>query len=621
MHRENPKHKVRKITYKDDDDDVKANDESVASASPAVIVKPPAKRRAGRLSLLPTLSTDILFEVFIRLQPLDVLNIMYTSRGFRDLLISPGSTFIWKAVRLNVEGLPDCPPHLSEYEYAKLAFHPFCDRCGKRTPNGPQWEVLARFCGTCLNDVLKPKSRWSYYVGNSYNDILGVIKKKDGRYSSYFYCELQVKRLLKHIKNLPEKSSETWLTDAKRNAPGIREHAELCRDWENAVRGRRQEHLAETKLKRRDDIHQRLSQLGFGPALSRVAVEFANHRLVKPGVGLTERIWNNIKAELVSWIQECETKHLARSALKAYTISHPHIILPRIADLLAASDLSRILDNLGEVPVSDETFEDMAVFVGSWRRNATDQLADLVVIPTERLHGRTAIFAKLELATTVFSCKCRRFLHQYTTLDYAKEVNMHYPWVMAHPCVTNERSDSEDKLWNIKSLCHEGDAGNRLVKPIIEACSLPVETTKTSEMDALDPRLICLNCKKGDAKLGENTVVYTWRSAMGHAIICSHNGTGCSWRRLSDRATLMAKEVESSIRGTKVVGDVAREAEIPQWGCTQCWESRYRSAHTVEGVKSHFAHTHKGSEPTYYRLARCPPGMFEVTLPANQCDA
>lgn len=36
---------------------------------------------------------------------------------------------MWKAARENIEGLPDCPPHLSEPAYANLAFFPNCHVC------------------------------------------------------------------------------------------------------------------------------------------------------------------------------------------------------------------------------------------------------------------------------------------------------------------------------------------------------------------------------------------------------------------------------------------------------------------------------------------------------------
>ncbi|TDL20810.1 hypothetical protein BD410DRAFT_790487 [Rickenella mellea] len=130
MRRQNPTRKVRKTTH---GEYYRANGslESLATIGKAP-TGTPRKRIKGILSLLPTLAVDILFEIFVYLQPLDVLNIMYTCRSFRKLLIAPSSTFIWTAVRLNVEDFPDLPDDLSEVQYAKLAFDSHCHKCGKR---------------------------------------------------------------------------------------------------------------------------------------------------------------------------------------------------------------------------------------------------------------------------------------------------------------------------------------------------------------------------------------------------------------------------------------------------------------------------------------------------------
>ena len=56
------------------------------------------------------------------LQPLDLLRLIRVSRHFRAIFTSKLSRRIWIAARANVEGLPDCPPDLSEPEYAFLVF-------------------------------------------------------------------------------------------------------------------------------------------------------------------------------------------------------------------------------------------------------------------------------------------------------------------------------------------------------------------------------------------------------------------------------------------------------------------------------------------------------------------
>jgi len=102
-------------------------------------------RRRGRLELMPTMNLDVLFHVrqertiFLNtkliiasiqilsfLLPMDLLNLSRTSKDFRNLLLRRSSAAAWKTARLNVDGLPDCPPDITEPQYANLAFYPHC---------------------------------------------------------------------------------------------------------------------------------------------------------------------------------------------------------------------------------------------------------------------------------------------------------------------------------------------------------------------------------------------------------------------------------------------------------------------------------------------------------------
>jgi hypothetical protein len=57
---------------------------------------------------------------------MDLLNLARTTKAFRQLLMRKSSAFVWKAALGQVEGLPDCPPDLSEPQYTNLVFYPHC---------------------------------------------------------------------------------------------------------------------------------------------------------------------------------------------------------------------------------------------------------------------------------------------------------------------------------------------------------------------------------------------------------------------------------------------------------------------------------------------------------------
>ncbi|KAG1766312.1 hypothetical protein EDD22DRAFT_774197 [Suillus occidentalis] len=83
-----------------------------------------SRARKGGLSLLPTVSLDVLFEIFGFLKPLDLLSLARTSKAFQNLLMRKLNTFIWRASRSLIPNLPECPAYLRGPQHAFLAFDP-----------------------------------------------------------------------------------------------------------------------------------------------------------------------------------------------------------------------------------------------------------------------------------------------------------------------------------------------------------------------------------------------------------------------------------------------------------------------------------------------------------------
>ena len=104
--------------------------------------------KTGRLSQLMNMPMDVLMEVrvpslrqirciysthhvdnaqiFGHLHPLDLLHLARTTKAFRRVLMHRSAISVWKAARATIPGLPDCPPELSEPQWANLAFDPQC---------------------------------------------------------------------------------------------------------------------------------------------------------------------------------------------------------------------------------------------------------------------------------------------------------------------------------------------------------------------------------------------------------------------------------------------------------------------------------------------------------------
>ena len=114
-------------------------------------VRSPNRRRKATLQGLPTLPVDLLHEVspisinafyrtlsfntiwnqiFSHLDPLDLLHLARSTKAFRSFLLNKNAIGIWRSAREHIEGLPPCPPYLSEPAYANLAFSPYCHVSG-----------------------------------------------------------------------------------------------------------------------------------------------------------------------------------------------------------------------------------------------------------------------------------------------------------------------------------------------------------------------------------------------------------------------------------------------------------------------------------------------------------
>ncbi|TDL20798.1 hypothetical protein BD410DRAFT_357529 [Rickenella mellea] len=395
-------------------------------------------------------------QIFVYLQPLDVLNIMYTSRGFRTLLLSSSSTFIWKAVRLNVDNFPGLPDDMSEFRYAKLAFDQHCHKCGKKTQNDPFWEVRARFCDACVKVELVQATPYVdsaiYFCG--YEDVLGIVEHRATRRgnnypprTSYF-CKTHLNRLAVHVGSLsyPKAGVQVWLISEAGRLKSVREHARKCIAWQNEINRRQQEVDQQIRKKRQAEIHQRLLDLGMGKLPDEVPADtFNNHRLVKPAVPLTVGI--TLK---YPFFDGCTNRKYSASPdwfSRRTKQSTPELISPNFQDFVAIAEVQAVIKTHSADALSEKDFGDMTILMDNWRKHATFRIGNLLETPQKRNMSRRKDSVQqdprlktLKLVTTGFGCSsCLKRSQDIERLDYTPAEYIHYPWVMAHPCVQNKQ--------------------------------------------------------------------------------------------------------------------------------------------------------------------------------------
>lgn len=110
-----------------------------------------------------------MFQVLYWLRPLDLLRLGRVNKAWRMLLMHRRSAHIWKAARMNVPGLPEPLPGMSEPAFANLCFDTQCHvsdyklhshwqsyfasslkMCSTSPVRGVVWEFRMRLCDECV---------------------------------------------------------------------------------------------------------------------------------------------------------------------------------------------------------------------------------------------------------------------------------------------------------------------------------------------------------------------------------------------------------------------------------------------------------------------------------------
>lgn len=82
---------------------------------------------SGRMKCLWTsVRPDAQYKIFLGLHPRDLLSLYRASKALHESLKSKRSMYIWRSCLERVDGLPPCPPGLTDPAYTALVFSPHC---------------------------------------------------------------------------------------------------------------------------------------------------------------------------------------------------------------------------------------------------------------------------------------------------------------------------------------------------------------------------------------------------------------------------------------------------------------------------------------------------------------
>ncbi|KAK7440974.1 hypothetical protein VKT23_016751 [Stygiomarasmius scandens] len=463
-----------------------------------------------RLGLLQKLMTEmpleIIYEIFVCLEPLDLLRLSRCSRDLRNMLISPPSKHIWRAARRNVGELPAPPPDLNEFQFAKLVFDTNCQVCGYGYCDNLIWESRTRCCLKCTNKVFISRNELErkyssdaaqlFYMGLGTQDLLIHIPRHR---SHYLASEIDFR--FSQLKNVLSKgeSVHDWLKKVEKEWEERSEHAKSCRAWQTLQRQRREYEFHEIRQQRKQDIENRLATLGWADELERLDAPdstFSTHAAFRPSVKLTDKEWDRIAPALVDVLQSERTRYLQE--LRVQTLRDRHLLLgelyrryveahglaeagyPPLGDVVESGIFH---DTIWNTPfkqvsfVSDwvETFaEKIPSFIKEWKTRKTDDLRRLV-----KKSAPEANVDNLELANP--DCD------PYELLGVS-------PW--------NKSAKAGQIVYSAY--------GSETIKKVLQVSGLSSEAT-LKEIIELDPLVECRTCQTDSGRL-----FMRWSKALHH---------------------------------------------------------------------------------------------------------
>lgn len=482
--------------------------------------------------------------MFSHLRPVDLLNLSRASKGFRALLMNKGSATYWKASRRNIDGLPECPPFLSEPAFADLCFGSHCHGCCKPCARILLWVFLKRYCSNCKNArVVKKRSlppdafvvHMSVGVETSLPVTIHVIREHKCQVEYVHKPDVE-SRTEEFAQVEPGKQFE-WLAYHKQRVRDTMDFAARCEQWQENVAGARVDDNHAKQVTRYNAIMAKLRELGWSDELDKMGSGYSPlrslHAVSKASL-LTEQEWKKIQDEVIEFMERMKASRLAREyrevlfrrfnlfqmALNRWDFG---IMVPSWRYIASSTQVRSILNAPINIGLDQNNLHQLRCFVPDvikqWLVHRNQMLSNCVKLSMASPEGLNP----LDLAITSFyycdgwKHRDRPSLLSFCDACYHKCGSIHMPSSAAeddhYVDVLYEYSWLDDNSFD------DADALEiplLVIQSVIQACGQDPSTVGTVQMDQLSVRLGCpFGCTGHYVRL-----VMNWRAAIVH--IFSH---------------------------------------------------------------------------------------------------
>lgn len=216
-------------------------------------------------------------------------------------------------------------------------------------------------------------------------------------------------------------------------------------------------------------------------------------------------------------------------------------LVPRVADIAELEDIVSLVHAPLDVSITQEIFEGCVARMGSsvskWREDKIRGLSAsasgcLQTVPSDhdyhsRLELAVCIFKCVSSVSTSFSGNCRPGGGLMWHPDFYDHCCNHRNPCISRPRVVDGSSGIGDyctddwsvirckykDTWGMTYLVFHSIA-SLAVQRILDVCGINHRTASVRDVDALDPRVICLTCST--RACSNSVIVFPWRRAVSH---------------------------------------------------------------------------------------------------------
>ncbi|KAI0660261.1 hypothetical protein C8Q70DRAFT_913949 [Cubamyces menziesii] len=503
-------------------------DNGVSSASKA-------RSRTGKLAGIMQMPVDVFLQIALHLHPLDLLHLVRTSKGVRSLLLSRRNRSVWTASLSSVEGLPACPPDMSEPAYSALLFGRTCNLCGANRAGWVDYAIRLRLCKACHQTHIRPGSHILYGVDSDHARLfMAMTPCETGKDTSAAkklqdpfkhtgkekYYDTQLRAVASRpfpYGNFPNagQTYDEWMKAFFAHTIAVHNHASALLEWEWETSWQRECESRELKRKFKEAVIEKLVALGYPKEDLPYSREWK--RLVKQPKELTDRVWNNLRPKLEEFLRQ-EKERTRRNALdirarprreqivkyyEDFVQGLPHTergMMPNAADacrLPCLVELAEKNDANGDVSadeflaLTDEVMQEAE----QYKVRAKETVYRIMVNELDHYPGRKQWFEEVKALSpdealdrhwSLFQCWAKNCWKGFFTFG-----ELHAHWRTAHPWRSWEETTPQD------SPCFLGK--HYMGGALLEAAGLSRDTPMTALNELVKSGRLYCSC--GDPAL------------------------------------------------------------------------------------------------------------------------